>query len=97
MEEFQLRPYTKLNDFSDAEKKEHSKTRQYKAYRSWYIKKQQNKLQLKYYEECYDEFVEVLENDKYLDSDDEEKLCADDVNLFEENISFLAKELGYDN
>jgi len=52
MEEFQLRPYTKLNDFSDAEKKEHSKTRQYKAYRSWYIKKQQNKLQLKYYEDA---------------------------------------------
>ena len=87
--EFELRSYTRFAHLDEEEQAEHRKQRQYRAYRKHYLKKQQEKMQTRYYLECYEEFLELLENDECLDSDDEDKLDDYDVKFFQKQIDWL--------
>lgn len=87
--EFELRSYTRFAHLDKEEQAQHLKQRQYRAYRKHYIKKQQEKMQTRYYLECYEEFLELLENDECLDSDDEDKLDDYDVKFFQEQVDWL--------
>ena len=87
--EFKLREYTRYAHLDKEEQTKHLKQRQFKAYRKHYIKKQEEKIQTRYYLECYEEFLELLEEDDCLESDDENKLDDGEVEFFQEQIDWL--------